>query len=95
MSIPPSPPPNGNQPPAPPPDGLPKSYKGEFIVPPEFKKMWTNLFKASGQLPDNKQMAKMTEQFINQVWNDCNTVLQHALQNLKDIEQQRKDDENS
>lgn len=86
-------PPQGPQSSQPPDSGipLPAGYRGEFVVSPEFKKMWTSLFH--GQPLGDKEIAKMTEQFINQVWNQCNVVLQHALQNLKDLEAQRKEAE--
>ncbi len=71
---------------------LPENYKGEFKVSPAFQKFWDQMFH---QHVDPKQAAKMTEQFINQVWNDCNRVLQQALQKMKELEKQRKEDEDS
>ncbi|HSX10167.1 MAG TPA: hypothetical protein VLF94_00400 [Chlamydiales bacterium] len=77
-----------------PPTG-PHHHKGEFVVPPGFRKMWTEMFKASGTVPTDEQMSKMTDQFINQVWNDCNSVLQKALAAQKKLDQKYKEDNGS
>ncbi len=69
--------------------------KSEFKVSPEFKKMWLDLFKQTGYVPTDKEIAKMTDQFINQVWNSCNHVLQHALANLKKLEKRREEEDGS
>lgn len=55
--------------------------------------MWTQLFKPSGYTPTDKEMAKMTDQFINFVWDSCNHVLKHALENLKKLEKKREEEE--
>ena len=72
---------------------IPSNYKPQFVVPPEFKKMWAQLFKASNNPPTDKEMSKMTDQFINFVWNDCNRVLQWALAQQKERHQQEKEDQ--
>lgn len=74
---------------------IPANYKPQFTLSPEFKKMWTQLFKGSQNKPDDKEMAKMTDQFINFVWNDCNRVLQWALAQQKERHQQEKEDKES
>jgi hypothetical protein len=84
---------SGSHPPDP---GFDEShFKAQFKVSPQFKKMWVDLFRPTGYVPNDKEISKMTDQFINQVWNNCNTVLKHALANLKKLERDRERDENS
>lgn len=70
--------------------GIPK-YQAQYTVSPEFKKFWETLFH-NYPLTD-KELSQMTDQFIKQVWDQMNTVLQHYLQTMKELEQKRKEDD--
>ena len=70
--------------------GLPKYY-AQYKVSPEFRKFWETLFK-NYPLTD-EQLSQMTDQFVKMVWDQMNTVLQHYMQTMKDLEQKRKEED--
>lgn len=70
------------------------AYKPQFRINiDQWRNYWQKLFKNT-QLTD-KEVHQMTDQFVNYVWDQMNKVLQHALQTMKELEQKRKEDENS
>ena len=65
-------------------------YKGEYQISPEMRKFWEKLFPGTDL--SNKEVGQMTDQFVRNVWNQMNSVLQWALQQQKDRNQQAKGD---
>ena len=66
-----------------PPDsgGIPGPYKSQYIVSPQFRQFWEKLFHGV-QLSD-KEVSQLTDQFVKNVWNQMNQVLQWTLEQQK------------
>lgn len=67
------------------------NYKPQFKASPEFRKFWQHLFQNT-ELTD-RQVSQMTDQFVRNVWNQMNSVLQWALEEQKKRHQQEKEDQ--
>jgi hypothetical protein len=57
----------------------------------QWRKYWQTLF-GNTQLSD-KEIHQMTDQFVKFVWDQMNTILQHAIQTQKKLDQKQKEDE--
>lgn len=66
--------------------GMP--YKPQFKVSPEFRKMWTSLFK--GVELSDLQIHQMTDQFVKSVSDQMNSVLNWAIQQQKERDEKEK-----
>lgn len=74
-------PPDSNQ------GGIP--YKPQYEVSPEFRKFWEKLFHGA-QLTDT-QVHQLTDQFVQTVADNMNQVLNWALQQQKQREEDEKE----
>ncbi len=73
--------------------GLPDipHYHAQYKVSPEFRKYWEKLFPRA--VLSDKQIQQMTDQFVKQVSDDMNRVLNWALKEQKKREREREKDE--
>lgn len=63
-------------------------YKPQYRVSPAFRKFWEKLFKGA-DLSD-KQVQQMTDQFVKQVSDQMNQVLNWALKEQKKRDEEEK-----
>ena len=66
-------------------------YKPQYQVSPQFRKFWERLFHGA-ELTD-KEVHQLTDQFVKSVSDNMNQVLNWALKQQKEREEDRKEQE--
>ncbi len=66
-------------------------YKPQYQVSPEFRKFWERLFHGT-ELTDT-EVHQLTDQFVKNISDNMNQVLNWALKEQKKREQDRKEEE--
>ena len=64
-------------------------YQSQYKVSPEFRKFWEKLFPNT-ELTDT-EVKQLTDTFTRNVASQMNHVLNHALENMKRLEEERKE----